>query len=79
MILRCSERSDDRNRFLASCCVSVEPPCTVSPALRFCDQRAQRAEQVDAEMLEEAAILGRQRGLDQMIGDFVERHGVVAD
>ena len=28
-------------------------------------------------MIEEAPILGRQRGLDQMIGNIVQRHGVI--
>ena len=45
--------------------------------LRVGHQRAERAVKVDAEMLVEAAVLGRQRRLDQMIGHFVERHRIV--
>src|SRR5262245_60839669 len=35
LILRCKERSEDRNRFLASCWLMVEPPCTTSLARAF--------------------------------------------
>ena len=44
---------------------------------RVLDQRAERAEDVDAEVLEEPAVLGGQRRLDQVIGDLLQRHGVV--
>ena len=40
-------------------------------------ERAQRADDVDAEMLEEAPVLGRQHRLDEMVGQFVERDRVV--
>ena len=45
--------------------------------VRVDGERAQRADHVDAEMVEEAAVLGRQHRLDEMIGQFVERDGVV--
>ena len=77
MILRWIERSDDRNRFFASCWVMVEPPCTTSLARAFSTQGAGRADEVDAEVLEEAPVLGGERGLDQMVGDLLQRHGVV--
>ena len=44
---------------------------------RVLEQRAGGADEVDAEMLEEAAILGGERGLDEVIGDLLERHRVV--
>ena len=44
--------------------------------LRVGHQRAERALQVDAEMLVKAPVLGRQHRLDQMIGIFVERHRI---
>ena len=62
---------------MATCCVIDEPPCTTSLACRLVNERAQRAEDVDAPVLEEAAVLGGQRRLDQGVGDVVERHGVV--
>ena len=40
-------------------------------------QGAQRADHVDAEMVEEAAILGGQHRLDEMVGQFVEGDRVV--
>ena len=40
-------------------------------------QRAQSADHVDAEMAEETAVLGRQHGLDEMVGQFLERDRVV--
>jgi hypothetical protein len=62
-------RSLLRNRFLASCWVIVEPPCTTPPACALVTQRAEGAGEVDAEMLVEAPVLGRQRRLDQMVGN----------
>ena len=55
----------------------VEPPCTTSLARAFSSERAGRADEVDAEMLEEAPVLGGERGLDQIVGNLLERHGVV--
>src|SRR5690606_4705714 len=46
-------------------------------ALRIAHQRAQRAYDVDAEMLVEAAVLGRERRLDEIVGQLVERDGIV--
>ena len=40
------------------------------------DQRPQRARHVDAEMVEEAPVLGREHRLDQVVGHLLERHGV---
>ena len=77
MTLRWIERSEERNRFLASCWVRVEPPWTTSLAWMFGQQGARRAEDVDAEVLEEAAVLGGERGLDHVIGDVLERDGIV--
>ena len=62
---------------MASCCVSDEPPCTTSLARRFSTSARERAEEVDAEVLEEAAVLGGERRLDDGVGDLLERHGVV--
>ena len=55
----------------------VEPPCTTSLACTLVNKGAHRADEVDAEVLEEAAVFGGERGLDQMVGNFLERHGVV--
>ena len=78
LILRPSERSGDRNMFLASCWVSELPPCTTVSLPGVGGKRAERAHDVDAEMLEEAPVLGGERRLDHDVGDFVERHRVVA-
>ncbi len=40
-------------------------------------ERAEGAQKVDAEMLVETPILGRQHSLDEMIGHFIERHRIV--
>ena len=77
LILRVTERSDDRNRFLASCWVSVEPPCTTSLARAFSNSARAVPMHVDAEVLEEAAVLGGERRLDQVVWNLLERHGVV--
>ena len=54
---RFSERSGVRNMFLASCCVSVEPPCTTPPAKKFFASSAHQPDRIDAEMRAEAAVL----------------------
>ncbi len=41
------------------------------------DQRAKRAEEIDADVFEKAPVFGGERRLDHMVGDFVERHGIV--
>ncbi len=43
------------------------------------DQSARRAENVDAVVLEETAVLGGERRLDDGVGDLLERHGVVME
>jgi hypothetical protein len=45
--------------------------------LRVGHQGAEGTVKVDAEMLVEAAVLGRQRRLDQIVGHFVERNRIV--
>ena len=44
---------------------------------RVLQQCAPRAQRVDAEMLEEAPVLGGQRRLDHVVGDVLERDGIV--
>ena len=69
---RFSERSGVRNMFLASCCVSVEPPSTTPPAKRFFDTRAHEADRIDAEMRAETAVLDgdhRVRHIGGKLGD----------
>ena len=46
-------------------------------ALGVVDQRAQRADDVDAEMVVEAPVLGGERRLDEIVGQLVERIGIV--
>ncbi len=41
------------------------------------DQRARRAEDVDAEVLEEAPVFSSERRFDQGVRDFLERHRIV--
>ena len=79
LILRSIVRSFDRNRFLASCCVSVEPPWTTPPARAFSLMAREQAEEIDAEMVEEAAVLGGEHRLDQRVRQFVDRHGILVD
>ena len=45
---------------------------------RIGGQGAERAHDIHAEVLEEASILGGERRLDHHVGNFVERHRVVA-
>ena len=45
--------------------------------VRVDGERAQRADHVDAEVAEEAPILGGEHRLDEMVGQFVERDRVV--
>ena len=70
-------RSLVRNRFLASCWVIEEPPWHDAAGLRVGDQRAHGAGQVDAEMLVEAPVLGRERRLDQRVGELRQRDRIV--
>ena len=55
----------------------VEPPCTTPPALALVNSARNVPKEVDAEMLVEAAVLGREHRLDQMVGHFLERHRIV--
>ncbi len=79
MILRSSERSLVRNRFFASCWVSVEPPCTDAAGAGILVHGAGKAEEIDAEIAGRNAVFGRQHRLDQMIRQLVDRHGVFMD
>ena len=40
---------------------------------------AEQAEEIDAEMVEEAAVLGGQHRLDDMVRHLVDRHGIALD
>src|SRR6185436_5089134 len=40
------------------------------------DERAEGAEEVDAEMVEKAPVLGRDHRLDEMVGHLLERHRI---
>ncbi len=45
-------------------------------AARVDGERAGQTDRVDAEMVEEAAVLGRQQRLDHMVGILLDRHGI---
>ena len=62
---------------MASCCVSEEPPWTTPLARESTRERAHRADDVDAEMVEEAPILGRDDGVDEVRRQLVEGHRIV--
>ena len=57
----------------------LEPPCTTELARTFSDMAREQAEEIDAEMIEEAAVLGGEHRLDDMVGHLVDRHGVALD
>ena len=40
---------------------------------------ARQAEEIDAEMVEEAAVLGGEHGLDDVVRHLVDRHGIALD
>ncbi len=65
-ILREIVRSCVRNRFLASCWVSVEPPCMPPRPDDIAQQRAADALRIDAPMRIEAAVLDGDEGLGQI-------------
>ena len=44
---------------------------------RVGEERAERAEEIDAVMLVEAPVLGREHRLDEVVGEILERHGIV--
>ena len=59
---------------MASCWVIVLPPATTAPARRLSTSGAAKADRVDAEMVAEAPVLGRDHRLDQPGRDLVQRH-----
>ena len=60
--LRRNVRALVRNRFLATCCVMVEPPCTTSAAGQVDPGGTRQPDRVDAGMVPEPAVLHRDRG-----------------
>ena len=62
---------------MASCWRDRRAALHHAAGARVGQQRAERAGDVDAEMLVEAAVFGRQRRLDQVIGKIFERDRVV--
>ena len=71
--LRCRVRSWVRNRFLASCCVSVEPPCETPRCRTLVTARAQDADGIDAVMRIEAAVLDGDERLRQIGRQILQR------
>ena len=57
--LRPTLRAFERNSVRASCCVSVLPPSSVSPVRTIANDGACEAERVDAGVIPEAPVLGR--------------------
>ena len=76
--LRVQVRSEPRNRFLASCCVSVEPPCATRPRTHVGEGRADHAGGVEAPVLEEAPVLGGDHRIDEMARQQIDRDVGVA-
>jgi hypothetical protein len=74
-ILREAVRSCVRNRFLASCWVSVEPPLGDAARGQVARQRTGDADRIDAEMLVKAAVLDRDERLRQVRREFLDRNG----
>ena len=73
-----SVRSCVRNRFLASCWVSVEPPCDTPRRSDVGDDGAGDADRVDAVVRIEAAVLDRDEGLRHVARQVLQRHGGAA-
>ena len=65
-ILRDSVRSWVRNRFFASCWVSVEPPSMPLAPDHVAHEGARDADRIDAEMLVEPPVLDRHERLGQI-------------
>ena len=63
---------------MASCWVSVEPPCIAAAARRVAHDRARDADGIDAEMLVEAPILDGDEGFGQIGRQVAEPHGRAA-
>lgn len=76
LILRSMVRSLLRNRFLASCWVIDEPPWRTPPAWALVTS-ARGAGDVDAEMVVEATVLGRERRLDQHVRKVFQRDRII--
>ena len=72
--LRCMVRSWVRNRFLASCCVMVEPPCDTPRCSTLARGRARDAERIDAPVRIEAPVLDRQERLRQERRQLAQRN-----
>ncbi len=80
LTLRSMVRSLERKRFLASCCGQRwSRPARRSWRARLPTWRASRPSDVDAVVLEEAAVLGGEHGLDDMVRHLVDRHGFALD
>ncbi|KAI1692979.1 hypothetical protein DdX_20899 [Ditylenchus destructor] len=58
---------------LGDLCVMVEVPRGVSPLVSPCHAAADEAGIIDAAMVEEGLVLGREEGADQQLGIFVVR------
>ena len=71
--LRMNVRSWVRNRFLASCWVSVEPPCDDAAMQDVGHGRARDADGIDAVMRIEAAVLDGDESLRQIGRQFLQR------
>ena len=61
---------------MASCCEIDEPPWTTALARRFSISARKVPSDVDAEMVEEAPVLGGEHRLDEMVGHLLERHRI---
>ena len=70
-------RSLFRNRFFASCWVIDEPPWRTPPACALVTSARAGAGDVDAEMVVEAAVLGGERRLDQIVRKILQRNRIV--
>ena len=71
--LRCRVRSCVRNRFLASCWVSVEPPCETPRCRTLATAARSDADRIDAVMRIEAAVLDGDEGLRQIGRQVLQR------
>ena len=76
--LRSSVRSGLRNRFLASCWVSVEPPCEKRPRVRLLKTARVEPDRVDADMRIEAAVLDGDDGHRNIGRHLVQADGFAA-
>ena len=77
--LRAIERSLLSRKFLATCWVMVEPPSARLSlpwilVFHHLEDGAGDALEVDAAVLVEAPVLGRQEGCDDALGDGVDGH-----